>query len=150
MSVKNITVHQAHQKQADGYTYVDVRSIPEFANGHPAGAVNVPLLHRDERTGQMTPNRDFLQVMEANFPRDARLLIGCQVGGRSAQAAELLASAGYSDVTNVLGGFGGARDQFTGRVNAEGWASSGLPVESGETPGRSYDALRAAAAKGHK
>jgi rhodanese-related sulfurtransferase len=149
MSVTNITVQQAHQKQAEGHTYVDVRSIPEFANGHPTGAVNVPLLHRDERTGQMMPNRDFLQVMEANFPRDAKLLIGCQMGGRSAQAAELLASAGYTDVANVLGGFGGARDQLTGRVRAEGWAPSGLPVESGDTPGRSYDALRAAAVKGN-
>jgi hypothetical protein len=27
MAVKNITVREAHQKQTEGYTYVDVRSV---------------------------------------------------------------------------------------------------------------------------
>jgi rhodanese-related sulfurtransferase len=147
MSIKNVTVREAHQKQAEGYTYVDVRSVPEFEAGHPAGAVNVPLLHRDERTGQMVPNREFLSVMHANFRSDAKLLIGCQVGGRSAQAAQLLASSGYADVSNVLGGYGGARDPLTGAVRAEGWAQSGLPVET-TAPARGYEDLRAKAAKG--
>ena len=33
-------------------------------------------------------------------------------------------------VTNVRGGFGGARDQ-TGRIVIPGWRDAGLPVESG-------------------
>lgn len=139
--MKNVTVKEAHQKQTEGYTYVDVRSEGEFAAGHPAGAVNVPLLHKDERVGQMTPNRDFLQVMQGNFAPDAKLLIGCQVGGRSAQATQLLESAGYTNVANVLGGFGGARDQMTGAVRAEGWRDSGLPVET-TAEGRTYEDAR--------
>lgn len=145
MSVKNVTVREAHQKQGEGYTYVDVRSIPEFEQGHPAGAVNIPLIHQDERTGQMMPNREFLQVVQGNFSPDAKLLIGCQVGGRSVQAAQILAGSGYADVSNVLGGYGGARDQFTGIVHAEGWSQAGLPVESGGAAGQSYDDLRAKA-----
>ena len=50
-------------------------------------------------------NREFLDVMRANFASDAKLLIGCQAGGRSAQAAETLVLAGFNDVANVLGGF---------------------------------------------
>jgi rhodanese-related sulfurtransferase len=142
MSVKNITVREAHQKQTEGYTYVDVRSVLEYEQGHPAGAVNIPLLDHDARTGQMIPNRDFLEVIQANFPADAKLLVGCQVGGRSAQAAQILSGSGYVDVTNVLGGYGGARDQFTGTVRAEGWAQAGLPVESGQPSGRSYNDMR--------
>jgi rhodanese-related sulfurtransferase len=126
---------------------VDVRSIPEFEQGHPAGAVNIPLIHQDERTGQMMPNREFLQVVQGNFSPDAKLLIGCQVGGRSAQAAQILVGSGYADVSNVLGGYGGARDQFTGTVRAEGWSQAGLPVESGAAAGRSYDDLRAKASE---
>ena len=145
--MKNITVQDAHAKQSEGYTYVDVRSVPEFEQGHPAGAVNVPLLHRDEQSHQMVPNADFLATMRANFPADARLLIGCQVGGRSAQAAQLLESAGYQDVSNVLGGFGGARDPATGVVRAEGWASAGLPVERAAPEGHSYEHLRGQAAE---
>lgn len=140
MPVKNVTVREAHEKQGEGYTYVDVRSVPEFEAGHPAGAVNVPLLNRDPRTGQMSPNPEFLKVMQANFPPDAKLLIGCQVGGRSAQAAQLLAQSGYDEVSNVLGGYGGA-------PTAEGWSRAGLPVET-EAPGRTYDTLRANTSEG--
>ena len=140
MSVKNVTVREAHQKQSEGYTYVDVRSVPEFNAGHPAGAVNVPLLNRDERSGQMTPNPEFLDVMRASFQPDAKLLIGCQMGGRSAQAAQILAGSGFNDVHNVVGGFGGARDQMTGAVR-EGWSQAGLPVET-DAPGRSYDDVK--------
>jgi len=146
MSVKNVTVRDAAQKQSDGYTYIDVRSVPEFEDGHPAGAVNIPLIHQDARTGQMMPNREFLHVVQANFSPDAKLLIGCQVGGRSMQAAQILAGSGYADVSNVVGGYGGARDQFTGAVRAEGWAQAGLPSESAAGPGQSYDELRAKAA----
>ena len=144
--MKNVTVQEAHQKQAEGHTYVDVRSIPEFTQGHPSGAVNVPLLHRDERMGQMSPNQDFVAVMKAAFARDAKLLIGCQAGARSAQAAQILESAGFTDVTNVLGGFGGARDQMTGGMR-EGWAQAGLPIDRTAAPGASYEELRSKAAK---
>jgi rhodanese-related sulfurtransferase len=146
MSIKNLTVQEARAKQADGYTYIDVRSVPEFEQGHPEGSLNVPLLHYDERTGQMRPNGEFLDVMRANFDEDAKLLIGCQAGGRSAQAAQMLASAGYRDVSNVLGGFGGARDPMTGAVR-EGWMRAGLPIEQG--PGTEpYEQLRSRSAGG--
>ena len=125
MSFENVSVREAHDKQGQGYTYVDVRSIPEFEQGHPAGAVNVPLLHHDERTGQMMPNREFLDVMRANFPSDAKLLIGCQVGGRSAQAAQIARPVPASTTSsNVLGGFGGAPGPDDRRVRAEGWTQA--------------------------
>jgi rhodanese-related sulfurtransferase len=143
MSFENVTVREAHDKQREGYTYVDVRSIPEFEQGHPAGAVNVPLIHRDPHTGQMMPNREFLDVMRANFRSDARLLIGCQTGGRSEQAAETLLLAGFTEVVNVPGGFGGARDPLTGAVRAEGWTQAALPVETGRAGGGRYEALHA-------
>ena len=30
MPIRNVSVRDANAKQAEGYTYVDVRSIPEF------------------------------------------------------------------------------------------------------------------------
>ncbi len=126
---------------------MDVRSSAEYAHGHPAGAVNVPLLERDDRTGQMTPNPDFTRVMQANFAPDAKLLLGCQVGGRSARAAQILETFGYRDVSNVVGGFGGARDPMTGRTDP-GWAQAGLPVETDPPPGGSYADLAAKADTG--
>ena len=143
MSFRQVDVKTAFELQSRaGYTYVDVRSVSEYENGHAQGAHNVPLLHRDPATGQMQPNPDFLAVMQANWPPAARLLVGCQMGGRSARAAHLLAEAGYEDVANVQGGYGGARDPRTGQVTAEGWADAGLPVERSASAGRGYDDLR--------
>jgi rhodanese-related sulfurtransferase len=138
--IKHVTVQQARQQQDAGATYLDVRSVPEFDQAHPAGAYNVPLLHLDPVTRQMRPNPDFVNVVKANFPPDAPLLVGCQAGARSIQAAELLASAGYQHVTNVLGGFGGSR---AGEI---GWAQAGLPVESSADASRQYATLQANAA----
>ena len=107
MSMKQIDVRQAHELQSnDGYTYVDVRSVPEYDKGHPVGAHNVPLLHYDVASGGMVPNPDFLRIMQASYSTDAKLLVGCQMGGRSSQAVQILASAGYTDLSNVMGGFG--------------------------------------------
>ena len=143
MSFANVSVREARGKQREGYVYVDVRSIPEFHQGHPEGAVNVPLIHRNDHTGQMMANREFLDVMRANFASNAGLLIGCQTGGRSAQAAETLVLAGFNDVANVLGGFEGARDPMSGAVRAEGWLQAALPIETGRSEGRGYEDLHA-------
>ena len=143
MSVRHVGVQEAQQLQMeDGYTYIDVRSVPEYDNGHPEGAHNVPLLHLNSETRQMQPNPEFLAVMQANYPSDAKLLIGCQVGGRSSRAAQVLAGAGYETVVNVKGGFGGYRDPATGQVLDEGWVSAGLPVETGGPDEVGYTALQ--------
>jgi rhodanese-related sulfurtransferase len=138
MSVKHVSVHEAHALQQAGATYVDVRSRQEFDAGHPAGAVNVPLIDHDPDTGQMAPNANFVRVVQANFEPGTKLLIGCQMGGRSMRAAQMLASFGFSDVSNVLGGFGGARGD-------RGWAESGLPVEDESPAGCAYHELAARA-----
>ena len=143
MDVKQVDVRRAHELQSnDGYTYIDVRSVPEYEKGHPTGAHNVPLLHFDSSSGRMQPNQEFLRVVQANYPPETKLLIGCQVGGRSSQAAQLLAASGYSDVSNVVEGFGGARDRATGQVLAEGWLQANLPVETEGTPDATYTDLQ--------
>jgi rhodanese-related sulfurtransferase len=136
MTIKHITVQRAHQEQASGATYLDVRSIPEFHQGHPAGAFNVPLLHLDPQSGQMRPNPEFLAVVKANFPQGAAMVVGCKMGGRSQQACELLSSAGFTDVTNVLGGWGGAP-----QLGHTGWLQAGLPVDTATDEAREYEAL---------
>jgi phage shock protein E len=74
-----------------GATVVDVRTPGEFARGHHAGAVNVPL-------GAL-PGR------LAEIPRDRPVVLYCASGARSASAARLLRRAGYVDVVNA-GGLG--------------------------------------------
>ena len=66
--------------------------------------------------------------MEAAYPKDKTIIVGCQMGGRSQFAAEILDQAGFNDVSNMQGGFGGAKDAM-GRLVAPGWLQSNLPVE---------------------
>ena len=146
MPVKQISVTEASALQAQGAVYLDVRSTREYVDGHPAGAVNIPLFEPDEDTGEMTPNPDFLRVVQANFPSDTPFLVGCQVGGRSMRAAEVLQAFGYTDLSNVRGGFDGAYDHVSGRLIDKGWVESGLPVEHHAPPGGSYSHLLAKAA----
>jgi rhodanese-related sulfurtransferase len=125
----------------EGYLYLDVRSEPEYAAGHPAGAHNVPLMFAG--AGGMTPNPDFLAVVSALYPKDAKLIVGCRSGQRSLRAAEALTAAGYTAVIDQRAGFDGPRDPF-GAVSEPGWNPAGLPVEP-STPGASYAELRARA-----
>ena len=144
MPVRHVSVTEAHDLQQQGSIYVDVRSTREFSQGHPSGSVNVPLLEPDERTGQMTPNPDFVRVMQANFAHDAKLLIGCQMGGRSMRAAQVLDTVGFAGVVNVRGGYGGAHDP-NGRIIEAGWAEAGLPVDDSPAEGAAYRDLLAKA-----
>ncbi len=144
--MKNITAAEAFALQQQGHPYVDIRSSSEFQSGHPKGAFHVPLIEEDEESGQLLPNPDFVRVMQATFTPDTKLLIGCQSGGRSARATQILTTFGFADVANVTGGFGGARDPMSGRVIDPGWVGSGLPVETAADPGRGYAELAAKAA----
>ena len=143
MAIKEITPQQAHDILIADSTvvYIDVRSEREFANGHPAGAVNIPVAFPDPARGMMA-NPDFVKVVEANFSRDKKIIVGCQAGPRSTAAANMLLQAGYQDIANMLGGFGGMRDQM-GTVVAPGWAASGLPVSDENGDGINYSSLAA-------
>ena len=121
--------------------YIDVRTVEEFAAGHPEGAVNIPIALHDPAEG-MVYNPDFVEVVESHFGKDRKLLLGCKAGPRSNNAANLLEQQGYQDVASVRGGFGGMRDPY-GQVVVEGWEGLGLPVSQDNGEGTSYESLAA-------
>jgi rhodanese-related sulfurtransferase len=123
----------------DGYVYVDVRSVAEFEAEHPTGAVNVPLMHAGP--AGMTPNNDFVAVMTAAFPKDAKLVLGCKGGNRSLRAANVLKQQGWTNLIDQRAGFDAARDPF-GQITEQGWKAAGLPTETGAGGIRSYDSVR--------
>ena len=71
---------------------LDVRTASEFAEGHIEGA-----LHIDQ--GQS----DFVEKVKTAIPTDKKVAVYCRSGRRSANAANKLASEGYSCV-NLKGG----------------------------------------------
>jgi len=145
MPIKQTTPVDAYARlQADdGAVYLDVRSEPEFERGHAPNAINVPVTFLTPGTPAQ-PNPDFVAVVSKVLRPDQELLVGCQVGGRSQKACEILAQAGFTNLANIQGGFGGVRDR-AGNIVAKGWLDSGLPVEAGQPAGRSYADLKAKA-----
>ena len=143
MPIKEITPEEAHDmlEKDPGCVYIDVRTVAEFSSGHPEGAVNIPVVFPDPARG-MALNEEFVRVVEAHFPKDKKIIVGCQAGPRSEMAARLLDKAGYQDLSSMAGGFGGMRDPF-GRVIAPGWAGLGLPVSQESGEGVGYESLRA-------
>ena len=145
MATKEVTPQQAYDVlQTDpGAVYIDVRTEREFAAGHPQGAVNIPVAFPDPGRG-MIMNADFVRVVEDHFSKEKKIIVGCQAGPRSNAAAGLLQRAGYQDISNMVGGFGGMRDSL-GNVIAAGWSSLGLPVTQDNGDGVSYQSLSAKA-----
>lgn len=143
MAVRRVSPEEGRDLiDKEGYVYVDVRSIPEFEAGHPTGAYNVPLMHMGP--GGMSPNPEFMAVMEKSFPRDAKLLVGCKTGGRSQRAAAILESGGYTNVVDQRAGFEGAVGP-SGRLIEPGWRPMGLPTSREAAPDHKYEGLKAKA-----
>ncbi len=133
--IQRVSAKEASAKVSDGWIYVDVRTTDEFEAGHPAGAVNVPISHRDG------PNPDFVRVMNASFAKDAKIVVGCKAGGRSLRAARTLVAEGFTNVIDQRAGWDGARSPF-GELVEPGWLQAGLPREDGVPAGRSWTDLR--------
>ena len=144
MSLKNIGAEQAKEilDSDSSAVYIDVRTEQEFNNGHVPGSINIPVVWPDPATRRMTPNPDFVKVVSAHLTKEKRIIVGCQAGGRSQFAGELLVNEGFQDVANMQGGFGGVRDPM-GRVVAPGWTQLGFPVETDVPAESSYASLKA-------
>jgi rhodanese-related sulfurtransferase len=132
MQQKRVSPEEARAllEAAEGYTYIDVRTAEEFAAGHVPGAVNIPVLVRRPGGAGMEPNPGFLDDVKGKFAPEARLITGCQRGGRSLRAAEILAAAGFTNVVDMRGGYDGELDP-AGNVTYPGWARRGLPTTRG-------------------
>lgn len=97
------SVDAVKEAMAAGVVVVDVREEGEFAEGHIADAISVPL--RTMASG------------EAEVPSDTNLIVHCKSGWRAALALPMYHVLGY---TNMSG--------FPGSYNA--WVEAGEPIES--------------------
>ena len=86
---------------------VDVRREMEFADGHLADAVNLPL---DEMT-------DVAKM--ANFEDTQNLYVHCAGGYRSVIASSLLKRQGIHNLRNVLGGWNKIKEQEKANIVKE-------------------------------
>lgn len=93
--------YQAQFNETDApHFLLDVRTPGEFSGGHIEGAANI--------------NVDDLRNRLADVPTDQPIVVYCRSGNRSAQAARILADAGFENIYD-LGGI----------IN---WERAGYPV----------------------
>jgi rhodanese-related sulfurtransferase len=106
MAAEPIDVQTAFQMWRAGDTVIDVRSPSEYAQGHIAGALNVPI--------------DTLPLAAEQLP-DGPVITACSLGRRGGRAAELLDLVGRTSFS-IIGG-------------TKAWQAAGLPILSGPEPG---------------
>jgi hydroxyacylglutathione hydrolase len=98
----------AARLQSHQIAVLDVRREPEWQAGHIEGATWWPL--------------DHFKVSAPEIDHKASIAVHCKSGYRSMIACSLLQRAGFSNVSNVIGGF-------------DAWFEAKLPVESGTPVG---------------
>jgi len=131
MSFDELPPRAAYERVQQGARYLDVRTVAEFAAGHPEGALNIPVAVPNGP--MMVFNQDFVEVVKKHFRPDEDIVVGCRSGGRSGQAIQVLRAHGFTgQLTNVAGGFLGG--------SVPGWQAEGLPSTT-DTSGRSYEEL---------
>lgn len=94
--------------ERDDVILLDVREDDEWNAGHAPDARHEPL-------GTVDSSAPSAGAWQADIPDGTTILTVCRSGRRSARAAQILRSAGWT-VRNVNGGM-------------EAWAQAGLPVE---------------------
>lgn len=88
--MNNLTCDDIRQTMQTGATLLDVRSTDEFTNSCLPNAKNIPLA--------------ILPVLaHERLQKNDPLLIYCQSGSRAIIAEKILASLGFTDVTNIGG-----------------------------------------------
>lgn len=104
--IKEISPGELKTLSADHgkYTLIDVREDSEWARSHAAGALHISRGAIDKEIASKAPDKD------------AKVILYCQGGNRSALAADTLQKMGYTNVFSLAGGFGA-------------YEKLGLPVE---------------------
>jgi rhodanese-related sulfurtransferase len=112
-------------REAETTFLIDVRTQEEYyRTGHPVNAYNIPWrfsrqelkIHNNADVASQTvyqlaanPNPEFVGVVRSLFKTSDRLLIICDDGKQSAEAADALLQAGFKQVRQVRDGVWGQR-----------------------------------------
>jgi rhodanese-related sulfurtransferase len=100
MEVPTVTVDDVSDPTSEEWVVLDVREPFEWADGHIDGALHIPMGEIPARIGELDPQ--------------ARTLVVCHVGARSARVTAWLHQQGF-DAANLAGGM-------------EAWESVGRPI----------------------
>ncbi|WP_299517984.1 rhodanese-like domain-containing protein, partial [uncultured Flavobacterium sp.] len=90
--INRITAQElSHEIQNNNKLLIDVRKKSEFNAEHVIDAINIPLNEISKRLNE--------------FPKDKPFVLNCAGGYRSIIAASILKQNGFSNFSDVVGGF---------------------------------------------
>jgi len=104
--INECDIHVAAERLKQDALVLDVREPQEFMQGHLPGAVEIPRGVIEFRVDAHPNLQD----------KTREIIVYCQAGGRGALAAKTLQEMGFTNVTNMLGGYAA-------------WAEAGLEQE---------------------
>lgn len=91
--IMNISTQEAKDKFTEkAVQFIDVRTPNEYTANHRKPFKNIPLANMKTRSSELDKEQEVVVI--------------CQSGMRSMQAAKLLKKQGFEKVTNVRGGMG--------------------------------------------
>lgn len=102
----DITVKELSERMTSGETaflLLDVRETHEWETGRLDGAQHIPLRQVPARLGEL--------------PREREIIVYCRMGGRSANAQQLLRANGFENVRNLIGGITAWKREIDQSVN---------------------------------
>jgi rhodanese-related sulfurtransferase len=132
-NVKNqaINAKQVSQEisQEGTGTYVDVRTVVEFATNRPKGrALNIPIVFFHPTTKERHPSEAFELVAQHALKKDDNIIVGADSDDRGLEAVKRLQTAGFLNVQLL-------------RKGIDEWKDANLPLTGDNRPGVSYASL---------
>lgn len=141
-----LTSTEAHEAATkEKLLFVDVRTRAEvnFLGIPTVADANIPYMEMDnmyswdEKKGvfKLEPNSGFMTEIEERLKQkgldaNAKIIVMCRSGDRSAKAADLLAKSGYKNVYSVVDGYEGdvaKEGDRKGQRAVNGWRNGNLP-----------------------
>ncbi len=105
---ENASIEHTYEHWKEGekspipFAILDVRTPEEYAAGHIPGAMNISIQTLQNRLNEV--------------PKNKRVYVHCEAGGRSAKASKILMEAGITNIENIPAGM-------------RGWRNAGYPIE---------------------
>ena len=132
-NIKNISSQECFEKLSIEVNsqLIDVRTKPEWIYvGVPdLSSINKKVIFVSWQVYPKMGTNQFFenQILESNIKKDNNLYFICRSGNRSNNAAEFLASRGFSNCFNVIDGFEGKLNHERQRASIDGWQFNKLP-----------------------
>lgn len=107
-NIENTEFHELHKQNPDDFVFIDVRDASTFAEGHPKGAINIPLAK--------------LYTERNHLPKSGKqIVLICDGNSASGVAYSYLQHYGFSNIKRIPGGY-------------REWLVAGLPFSTSTPP----------------